>query len=162
MLKKYIFGAFFVGSIFLQGCANKNGYVQMYQGNPLPPVQVGFLKGVYEYRKGSVANESIRIVTIDGQKVPRQFGVAEGANIVSLLPGRHDVKVFYVHGSGELDYYTYSTMTIDVMPNCIYQFYSKISINKKDIFFSVTPSPASQAGNQDCGVGVFEEIQHRS
>lgn len=144
------------------GCANKGGYVQMYKGAALPPVQVGFLKGVYEYRKGSAANETIRIVSIDGLPVPRQFGVAEGANLVSILPGQYDVKLFYVHASNIMDYYTYSTLRINVQPNCIYQFYSKLSVNKKDIFFSVMPSPASQAGNQDCGFGVVAERQQRA
>lgn len=146
-----------VSFAWIQGCANKGGYVQMYSGSPLPPVQVGFLKGIYEYRKGSAANETIRIVRINEKIVPRQFGVAEGANIVALLPGQYDVKIFYVHGSGDLDYYTYSTLRIGVMPNCLYQFYSKLALNKKDIYFDVLGSPATQAGNQECGSGFIEE-----
>lgn len=51
----------------------------------------------------------------------------------------------------------YSTITLNVMPNCIYQFYSKISINKKDIIFSVNPYPASQAGSPECGVDAVTE-----
>lgn len=149
-------------SLLLQACANKGGYVQMYPGKPLAPTEVGYLKGVYEYRKGSEANETIRIVAIDGAKVPRQFGVAEGANVVSVLPGQYNVKIFYVHAMGVMDFYTYTTLRVQVLPNCVYQFFSQPSVNGREIHFGVLSSPASQNSNQACGPGVVKDAQIRA
>ncbi len=140
----------------LVGCANKGGYVQMHGEASLPPSDLSILKGVYEYRNGSEANETIRIVQVNGGKVPSQFGVAEGANIVSLLPGQHDVKVLWVHARGEMNYYTYSTLRIDARPNCIYQFYSKIAVLRQEVYLGAISSPATKVGNQNCGSGILE------
>ena len=151
-----------VSVIALSACANKGGYVRMHGSTELPLTDIGFVKGTYEYRNGSTANETIRIVQVDGIKVPHQYGVAEGANIVSLQAGEHDIKAFWVHASGEIDLYTYSTFRIDIRPNCTYQFYSKIAVAKKEVYLDVLASPNAKYGNQDCGSGVIHAHEIRA
>lgn len=161
-MKAIATGMTIMAMLFLHGCANRSGFVQMYEGAPKPPTEIGFVKGIYEYRNGSSANETIRIVSVDGQKVPNQFMVAEGANIVSLPPGTHDIKVLWVHAFDVVDFYTFETLTIQVMQNCVYQIYSKIGITRKDVEFQIVPSPASMAGNQNCGDGLIIEKSHKA
>lgn len=146
----------FLFFLITAGCANKDGFVAMHGSASVPPTELAILKGVYEYRNGSSANETIRIVQVDGRKVPGEFGVAEGANIVTLIPGEYDVKLLWVHASGVMDLYTYSTKRMAVRPNCIYQFYSEIFPGKKQVNIEVLSSPATKVGNQNCGGGLIQ------
>ncbi|MBC7750638.1 MAG: hypothetical protein H7Z73_02815 [Candidatus Saccharibacteria bacterium] len=143
-----LFGTSFV--LLLVGCANINGYVKMYQGNEVTPNMKSIIKGVYGYRDGSLANEMVRIVEVNGRKVPHQWGVAEGANMVSVLPGTYTVKVLWVHGYQSIDYYSYDTLKIVAKPNCTYNIHSKISVKNQDVYFGVISFPSMEIGNQNC------------
>ncbi|WP_026469886.1 hypothetical protein [Alkanindiges illinoisensis] len=143
--------------IIIAGCANSNGYVQMYKGAALPPTQKSTIQGSNNYRRGTLANEMIRIVAVDGVDVPRQWGVGEGANSVALLPGFHIVKIFYVHGSPEgIDYYTYDSVPIQAVANCTYQIVAYTSSKNNAMGFSFIGYSSSQANDQDCGQGVVD------
>jgi hypothetical protein len=113
--------------------------------------ELSLLKGVDEYRS---ANQMIRIVKIDGQAVPGQFAAAEGADAVSLRPGRHEVKLLWVHADGGQDWFTYTNVQVDTRPNCVYRFNSSVSPGGKAVRFDVSDAPLSTAGNQDCGKGL--------
>lgn len=148
MHTKNLFGVTF--ALLLSGCANTNGYVQMYQGNEVTPNMKSMIKGVYGYRDGSLANEMVRIVEVNGHKVPHQWGVAEGADKISLLPGTYTVKILWVHGRESIDYYTYGTLKIVAKPNCTYNIHSKVSVKNQDVYFGVISMPSMAEGNQDC------------
>jgi len=108
------------------------------------------IKGGYGYRNGSLANEMVRIVEVNGRKVPHEWGVAEGANMVSVLPGTYAVKILWVHSYESIDYYTYDTLKIVAKPNCTYNIHSKVSVKNKDVYFGVISTPSMEEGNQDC------------
>lgn len=144
-------------SLILMGCANNNGYVQMHKGVALSPTQKAMIQGSNNYRKGALANEMIRIVAVDGVEVPRQWGVGEGANSVSILPGFHIIKVFYVHGSPNgIDYYTYDSLSIRAVANCTYQVISRTDSKTESMSFSLIGYPSSKANDQDCGQGIVD------
>ena len=90
--------------------------------------------------------------------VPRQWGVAEGANSVAVLEGPHLIKVLYVHGeSTGIDYYAYQTIPIYAYENCTYRVVTYVSSKHgSEIRFGVVGTPTTQVGNQDCGEGVVE------
>ncbi len=136
--------------LMLSGCANTNGYVKLYNGNEVAPSMKAMIKGVYGYRNGSLANEMVRIVEVNGRKVPHEWGVAEGANMVSVLPGTYMVKILWVHGYESIDYYTYDTLKIVAKPNCTYNIHSKVSVKNKDVPFGLISMPSMEGGNQDC------------
>jgi hypothetical protein len=144
------------------GTVKSGGFVEWADHAPETiPADLTILKGVYEYRSGSLANEMIRIVTIDGKQVPGEFAIAEGADAVSLRPGLHDVKLLWVHGQGEMDWFTYATVQVDARPNCIYRFHSTIGVDAKKVRFEVTHAPLTEAGNQACGDGLVGDSKQR-
>ncbi len=141
----------------LSGCANMSGYVQMHKGAALPPTQKAMIQGSNNYRRGALANEMIRIVAVDGVEVPRQWGVGEGANSVSVLPGFHIVKVFYVHGSPNgIDYYIYDSVTVRAVANCTYQIVSYTDSKTNAMGFSFIGFPSSQSADTECGQGIVD------
>ncbi|RYY80451.1 MAG: hypothetical protein EOO69_01935 [Moraxellaceae bacterium] len=143
-----------VTCLFLISCVNLNGHVQMYKGAALPPTQNSTIQGSNNYRRGSLANEMIRIVAVDSINIPKQWGVGEGANSVALLPGFHIVKIFYVHGSPVgIDYYTYDSIPIQTVANCTYQIVAYTSSKDNTMGFSFIGYSSSQANEQDCGQG---------
>lgn len=148
MHTKRFFGVCFI--LLLAGCANINGYVKMYQGDEVTPNMKSMIKGIYGYRDGSLANEMVRIVEVNGRRVPHQWGVAEGANMVSVLPGTYTVKILWVHGRKSIDYYTYDTLKIVAKPNCTYNIHSKVSVKNQDVYFGIISMPSMETGNQDC------------
>jgi hypothetical protein len=144
------------------GTVKSGGVVEWADHAPeTVPADLSILKGIYEYRSGSLANEMIRIVSIDGRKVPGQFAVAEGADALSLRPGVHEAKLLWVHAEGELDWYTYATVQVDARPNCIYRFHSSLGLEHKAVQFVVTDAPLTGVGNQACGQGLIGESKQR-
>ena len=140
----------FISSIFLISCANKGGYYQFHDGEPLPPNKKVIIEGHYGYRDGTIANEMTRIVEIDGKKIPKQWGVAEGANKVSLLPGYHEIKILYVHGVNSIDYYAYTKFPAIFQENCTYKIYTKWSSYDKSINFDLVGTPSSADLQASC------------
>jgi len=144
-----------ISVVFLSGCAwngNHGGYVQFYQGKPLPAAQVGMIKGHNNYRKGSIANDMIRIIAIDEKEVPSQFGVAEGADAVSVMPGLHSIKILYVSGYSEVDFYSYRTVQIDVKPGCGYELTAHMTMPTQMVGFDVLPAPLTLTNSPDCRI----------
>ncbi len=139
------------------GCANKSGYVQFHDGEALHPSEKAIVQGYYGYRNGSLANEMIRIVAIDGEKVPKQWFVAEGANKVSLLPGYYDLKILYVHGVNIIDYYSYITIPVSLRENCTYQIITSWSSQDRTLLYDLMGKPSVPGGNTDCGMPVLDE-----
>ena len=139
------------------GCANKGGYVQFHDGEALHPSEKAIVQGYYGYRNGSLANEMIRIVAIDGEKVPKQWFVAEGANKVSLLPGYYDLKILYVHGVNIIDYYSYITIPVSLRENCTYQIITSWSSQDRTVLYDLMGKPSVPGGNTDCGMPVIDE-----
>lgn len=148
--------------LIFQGCANKGGYVQLHEGPPLHPSEKAIVKGHYAYRNGSLANEMIRIVEVDGVKVPGQWFVAEGADKVSLRPGFYQLKLLYVHGHDIIDFYSYTTIPVQLRANCTYQVIANWSSAEKQVMFSLVGKPSSSSGNMDCGGGIKPEEKPRS
>lgn len=148
-------------SALLASCAsnNKNGYYQYHTGDPLPPAQKAIVEGKYDYRDGSLSNEMTRIVAINGEKVPGEFGVAEGANKVSLLPGYYELKILYVHGAGELDYYSYTELPVILQANCTYKIVTTWSSLDKTIIYNIVGKPSTPGGNMDCSGGITEKMK---
>ena len=110
--------------------------VKMYKGIDLPHYEEAMIQGSNNYRRGSTANEVIRIVEVDGVKVPRN-GFSEGADLVRLSPGYHIVKVMYVHGGRNgIDYYSYDSLPIKAAPNCTYQIVAKFEMAQQMLAFS--------------------------
>lgn len=136
----------------LISCASKNidGYYQYHTGEPLPPAQKAIVEGSYSYRDGSLANEMTRIVAINGEHVPKEWGVAEGANKVSLLPGYYELKILYVHGAGEVDYYSYAELPAMLRANCTYKIVTKWSSLEKTILYGLVGKPNTSGGNGNC------------
>jgi hypothetical protein len=143
----------------LGGCAGSHDGVVAWDdhGPETRPVDLAVLKGVYEYRNGSLANEMIRIVAIDGRQVPREFGVAEGADAVMLRPGLHDVKLLWVHGDNYVDHFAYGTVQVDTQANCLYRFHSAFGNPEAEVRFDVTFVPTTPGGNQQCGRGAVSQ-----
>jgi len=139
----------------LPACAlngNHSGFVQFYEGKPLPKEQVGLVKGHYSYRNGTRSNDMIRIVAIDDKDVPSQLGVAEGADTVAVLPGRHSFKILFVSGYAEVDFYSYRTLRIDVKPGCGYELSAHLVMPTAIVGFDVLPAPLSINSSQDCRI----------
>lgn len=143
--------------VVLSGCGHR-GHVNMHVGSALPPMKRALIEGHNNYRRGSLANEMIRIVEVDHKPVPRQWGVAEGANSVAVLEGPHLIKVLYVHGeSTGIDYYAYQTIPIYAYENCTYRVVTYVSSKHgSEIRFGMVGTPTTQVGNQDCGEGIVE------
>lgn len=141
----------------LTACGHR-GHVNMHAGSALPPMKRALIEGHNNYRRGSLANEMIRIVEVDHKPVPRQWGVAEGANSVAVLPGSHLIKVLYVHGeSTGIDYYAYQTIPLYAYENCTYRVVTYASSKRgSEIQFGMAGAPTTQVGNQDCGEGIVE------
>jgi hypothetical protein len=157
-ISRFLSFAFLGLSLAACGSLSGNGLVEWGDhGAGTRAEELTILKGVYAYRNGSLANEMIRIVAIDGRKVPGQFGVAEGADAVSLLPGVHEVKLLWVHGANELDYFVYSTVQLDTRPNCVYSFHSTFGNDSPRVQFAVNDQPTTPRGNQACGKGVLSQ-----
>lgn len=132
------------------GCANKGGYVQFHEGPPLPPNKKAIIEGHYGYRNGSIANEMTRIVEINGERVPKQWFVAEGANTVSLLPGYYEIKILYVHGFNIIDYYTYITLPVVLEPNCTYKIITEWSSSSTSVGVDLVSKPSSEGSDATC------------
>ena len=98
-----------------------------------------------------------RIVAINGDKVPGERGVAEGANKVSLLPGYYELKILYVHGAAEIDYYSYSVLPVILNANCSYKIMTNWSSLDRTILFRLVGTPSVPGGNLDCGSGITEK-----
>ena len=144
-------------TIMVAGCANKGGYVQLHEGEPLAPAEKAIVQGHYGYRNGSIANEMIRIVAIDGRKVPKQWFVAEGADKVALLPGYYEMKILYVHGVNIIDYYSYITIPVFLEKNCTYQIVTSWSSADRSMTYDLVGKPSSLPVGSDCGEGIVEE-----
>ena len=146
-------------AVLLAGCANKGGYVQFHGGEALPPAEKAIVNGYYGYRNGSMANEMVRIVAMDGEKVPKQWFVAEGANTVSLLPGYYEMKILYVHGVNIIDYYPYITIPVLLEKNCTYQIVTAWSSLERTVTYELVGKPSSMPASSTCGEAVVEEEQ---
>ena len=144
-------------SLVMAGCANKGGYVQLHDGDPLPPAEKAIVNGHYGYRNGSIANEMTRIVAINGEKVPKQWFVAEGANTVSLLPGYYEMKILYVHSVNVVDYYSYITIPVVLEPNCTYQIVTSWSSAERALGYQLVGKPSSAPALTGCGEAIVEE-----
>lgn len=144
-------------SLVMAGCANKGGYVQFHDGDPLPPAEKAMVSGHYGYRNGSIANEMTRIVAINGEKVPKQWFVAEGANTVSLLPGYYEMKILYVHSVNVVDYYSYITIPVVLESNCSYQIVTSWSSADRSLRYDLIGKPSSASAISGCGGAVVEE-----
>ncbi|SDX45629.1 hypothetical protein [Marinobacter mobilis] len=142
--------------LLITGCAgrlsNDGGYVQFHSGEALHPSEKVIIEGRYAYRDGTLANEMTRIVEINGESLPREWGVAPGANKVSLVPGYYEIKILYVHGSGQIDYYTYSTVSAILKKNCTYQIVTKWSSLEKTMFLGLSGRPTIDTQQPDCSV----------
>lgn len=136
--------------LVLTGCANKGGYVQYHPGAALHPSQKSIIQGKNSYRNGSLANEMIRIIGIDGDTIPREWGIAEGANTISLLPGYYHVKFLYVHSVELIDYYSYETIPVMLQPNCTYRVLTSWSSIDKGMVYDLSGKPSTDSGNLDC------------
>lgn len=144
-------------AVMMAGCANKGGYVQLHDGEPLPPAEKAIVNGHYGYRNGSIANEMTRIVAINGEKVPKQWFVAEGANTVSLLPGYYEMKILYVHSVNVIDYYSYITIPVLLEKNCTYQIVTSWSSAERVLGYELVGNPSSAPALSSCGGAVVEE-----
>lgn len=139
----------------LPACAlngNHSGFVQFYEGKPLPREQIGLVKGNYSYRNGTRSNDMVRIVAIDDKNVPSQLGVAEGADTVAVLPGRHSFKILFVSGYAEVDFYSYRTLQIDVKPGCGYELSAHLVMPTALVGFDILPAPLSINSAEDCRI----------
>lgn len=143
--------------ILLAACANKGGYVQFHNGESLHPSLKAIVEGHYGYRDGSLANEMTRIVEINGIQLPREWGVAEGANTVSLLPGKYDIKVLYVHGEEHIDYYSYTTIPAILNENCTYKVITSWSSLENTMVYDLVGKPSTASGNTDCGYPIIPD-----
>lgn len=144
------------------GCANKGGYVQFHEGDPLPPSEKAIVEGHYGYRNGSIANEMTRIVEINGEKVPRQWFVAEGANTVSVLPGYYELKILYVHGMNLIDYYSYVTIPVMLQPNCTYKIVTEWSSSSRGVGIDLIGKPSSTDSGGACALRAVQPEQDQS
>ncbi|MGB2247702.1 MAG: hypothetical protein ACPH3N_08530 [Alcanivorax sediminis] len=144
-------------AVMMAGCANKGGYVQLHDGEPLLPAEKAIVNGHYGYRNGSIANEMTRIVAINGEKVPKQWFVAEGANTVSLLPGYYEMKILYVHSVNVIDYYSYITIPVLLEQNCTYQIVTSWSSAERSLGYELVGKPSSAPALSSCGGAVVEE-----
>lgn len=145
--------------VLLAACANKSGYVQYHDGEPLHPTQKAILEGTNNYRNGSLANEMLRIIEINSDPVPREWGVAEGANTVSLLPGYYHIKVLYVHSVELIDYYSYATIPVMLQPNCTYKVLTSWSSFDNAMTYDLSGRPSTSSGNMDCSNSIiYEEL----
>lgn len=111
----------------LGGCASHNGLWQAYPGEPLPLDAVSLLRGKNGYRDEMKSNEMIRIIEVSGKAVPNQRGVAPGAEAVTLLPGKHIVRIMYVVSVNHWNFTTYRNLTLNLQENCNYQIVALIS-----------------------------------
>ncbi|EKF73136.1 hypothetical protein A11A3_15077 [Alcanivorax hongdengensis A-11-3] len=146
-----------MAALALAGCANKGGYVQFHDGEPLPPAQKAIVQGHYGYRDGSMANEMTRIVAINGKTVPKQWFVAEGANKVSLKPGYYELKILYVHGVSLIDYYSYITIPVQLEKNCTYQIITTWSSLDSAMTYDLIGKPSSMPASSTCGQAIVED-----
>ena len=146
-----------IALIMLSACANKNGYVQYHEGEALHPTQKSIVVGSNNYRNGSLANEMVRIIEIDGDVIPREWWVAEGANTVSLLPGYYHIKVLYVHSVELIDYYSYLTIPVMLQPNCTYKVLTSWSSIDKQMQYDLSGRPSTNSGNMDCNNSIVYE-----
>jgi hypothetical protein len=124
-----------------------------------PASDLASLEGVDDAGNGAQANDTIRIVSIDGRQVPSQLLGAKGADAVSLKPGLHDVKLLWVHGANGLDSFTYASMQVETRPNCRYSFHATSGRDSQMVRFDLTRAPLSAAGNQDCGRGMLSDAK---
>lgn len=148
--------------LFLVACANKSGFVQLYPGVPLPASETALIKGHYGYRNGSQANDMLRIVEVDGKRVPKQWGVAEGADSIAVLPRHYEVKVLYVHAYQEVDLYTYKTLEIEARAGCKYQIAAELSMPSRRVMFDVLTSPLLAGNKVDCRADERRQDRLRS
>jgi hypothetical protein len=128
----------------LGGCAgleNIKGHVQFYPGASLPPAQIALINGHDDYRKGSLANYMLRIVAVNDQKIPGQGMLSEGANEVAVTPGLYLVKVLFVSGYQDVDFYSYDTLLIQAQPGCRYQLVGGFAMPSRVITFDVLAAP---------------------
>lgn len=111
----------------LAGCASHSGLWQAYPGQPLPLDAVSLLRGKSGYRNELKSNEMIRILEVNGKAVPNQRGVAPGAEAVTLLPGKHIIRIMYVVSVNYWNFTTYHNLTLNLQENCHYQIVALIS-----------------------------------
>jgi hypothetical protein len=139
----------------LSACAwngNHQGYVQFYQGKPMPLAQMAIVKGHNNYRRGSIANDMVRIVAINDEEVPSEWGVAEGADAVGLMPGHYSIKVLFVSGYSDVDFYDYRTLPLEVKSGCRYEITAHMSMPSKMLGFDILPSPLGVVEGKDCAL----------
>lgn len=100
----------------------------------------------------------IRVVEVNGRSVPREVGVAPGANAVVVMPGHHIVRLMYVVNAGQWDVHTYYNLPITAKSNCRYQVVAFITnavenprkLEDLDIKFVVSAESINKAVRTDC------------